>query len=262
MGSAVALLSRATLRIKLTRRPRPIFEALSDWLNTDTFLYESSTYLPTHYLKMLKPLGVSSVDTGPKIYIEKGSEARANSFMQSKNVTKRPIVAISITAGNKIKEWGDDKFSELAEAIVSNFDVSLMWLGGSRDEKRITHFVKTLSKNAEDRSFVVAGADLRDVPALLRHSALYIAVDTGPIHIAHALGVPLVDIVGPVDPGELVPRGPKCLAIFPEASIEPSVFAFKKNGRLEEQKAALDSITVERVFREIDAFIRTNKLFE
>ena len=41
----------------------------------------------------------------------------------------------------------------------------------------------------------------------MRRFSVFIAVDTGPIHVAHALGIPLIDILGPVNDIELTPKG-------------------------------------------------------
>lgn len=84
---------------------------------------------------------------------------------------------------------------------------------------------------------------------------LYIAADTGPIYIAHALKVPLVDIIGPVDPREQPPKDERSIQVVAEG-VEPTSFVLKKVSVPSGGLHALQKISVAQVERAVDALQR------
>ena len=52
-----------------------------------------------------------------------------------------------------------------------------------------------------------AGSDLLTVAAVIQQLDLFVTGDTGPMHLAHAVGTPIVAIFGPSDPKRYAPRG-------------------------------------------------------
>jgi ADP-heptose:LPS heptosyltransferase len=58
-----------------------------------------------------------------------------------------------------------------------------------------------------DRVLDAAGLDLLTVAAVLERLDLFVTGDTGPMHLAHAVGTPIVAVFGPSDPKRYAPRG-------------------------------------------------------
>ncbi len=273
MGTVTMMLGLIPNRVKITREGRSLGEFFSDWLCQFRFLYKDHTYLPKFYLKLLEPLGIFSQDDKKDVFVSDEGERKAEEFVANrKSQIANRTVGISITAGNKIKEWGDDKFAELAKRIVEKYNARIVFIGSKNDEERIKTLIGRLKGSpstllgdykylvpepVEGQPFVpVTNFSLEELPSLMKRLDLYIAVDTGPIYIAEALGVPLVDIIGPVDPNEQPPCGkPHCICVLPKATIKPSSFVFKRSGRAEEHKKALDATSVEMVMDEVDKLI-------
>lgn len=243
-GTLIGIYGLIPRRIKLQKGERSISEALVDRLNTNLFLYKDGTDPISHYLTMLKVLGIESVDTKKDIFISQTGEERVQNDIF--------LVGISISAGNKAKEWGDEKFKELAIRINEKYGAKIVFIGAQSDEARIFNLVQNLDKN---KFLSATNFSLGELPSLIKRLKLYIAVDTGPIHIADALGVPFIDIVGPVDSNELPPKSTHGILVKPPVHIKPSIFAFKKNGPLSAQKKALDAILVEDVLRAVETLL-------
>ncbi|OGF69630.1 hypothetical protein A3H65_04045 [Candidatus Giovannonibacteria bacterium RIFCSPLOWO2_02_FULL_45_14] len=250
LGNIVSLWCFIPNRAKITRRPRPFLEFLTDWLATYKLRYEHHTYLPRYYLRILKPLGINNSDAKSEIFISDSGEKGAEKYFKDKNIyPSDTVVGISITAGNKIKEWGDEKFRKLARKIKAKYNAKIIFIGGVADKNRI-------AKIFSDKNFFEAtDFSLKELPSLIRRLTLYIAVDTGPIYIAHALNVPLVDIIGPVDPSEQPPSDKRSVQVLPAPGIKPSSFVLKKPGRLAEHKMAIESIKVEDVLMAVDKLL-------
>ena len=91
--------------------------------------------------------------------------------------------------------------------------------------------------------------NLEELPSLMNKFSLYIAVDTGPIYIAHALGIPLIDIIGPVDPTEQPPKDNKSIQILPRGDIKPSSFVFKRRGTQQEIVSAIQNTDINDIYQ-------------
>ena len=231
ISSVMAFWGLVPNRAKITRRPRPFSEFLTDWLANHELRYEHHTYLPRRYLDLLKFIGIENPQEIKEVFVSKEGERKAEEFFRKNNLgTSDFLVGISTTAGNKIKEWGDEKFKRLAEALVQKYGAKVILIGS-------------------------ANFSLEELPSLMKRLKLFIAVDTGPIYIAHALKVPLVDIIGPVDPLEQPPKDERSVQVLPPSHIKPTSFVFKKPGRPEEHQKAIQSIKIEDVLAAVEKLL-------
>jgi len=242
-------------RMKITRSNRPPAEIFTDWLCNVKEKYERLSYLPAFYLKMLNNIGVHSSNVQKEVFINKSTKEKIDILFKNKSITSADkLVGISITAGNKIKEWGDEKFIPVAKKIAEEYNAKIVFIGGERDEERVSNLIKELGDS--NRYVSAVGITLEDLPLLMKRFTVFISVDTGPVHIAEALSVPLVDILGPVNDIELTPRGKNVQIVKPSSDIQPTVFAFREAGDLVMMKKALESITPNDV---LNAFYEIEK---
>ncbi len=253
LHNLIAFFSFAPHRIKTIRSERSFIERLTDWWNTRTLLYRDHTYLPAHYMRLLEFLGIHEPEIVKEIFPAPEGAARARAFFEKRGVVPDDfLVGISITAGNKIKEWGDEKFAKIAQKLQEQYRAKIIFVGGSDDIARIQEVISRLYARA---AFPLAGIPLDVLPSFMERFNLFIAVDTGPIYIAHALGIPLIDIVGPVDWREQPPEDEKSVLVKPPPPIQPSSFVFKKPGTPAEHERALASVTVEMVMGAVNALM-------
>jgi predicted lipopolysaccharide heptosyltransferase III len=93
------------------------------------------------------------------------------------------------------KHWGSDKFAAVARHFLhKGFAVALM---GTRRERVVCEEVARLAPGAVD---VAGETTLTELAALVRRSAICVTNDSGPMHLAVALGRPVVSIFGPTEP--------------------------------------------------------------
>jgi heptosyltransferase-1 len=103
-------------------------------------------------------------------------------------------------ASNRRKRWPAENFAALADKIHSQFGASILTTG-SKSEQKVTTAVKAA---ATTPVIDLAGqTSLPELIALLRNARLVVSNDSGPGHIAGALGVPLVMLFGPTNPARL-----------------------------------------------------------
>ena len=267
VGTLVSLYGFIPHRVKLTRRPRPLAEILADCLNTEAVRYEHHTYLPGYYLKMLRSLGIQNPEEVQEVFSTPEGDRKAAEFLRMHSVGEKDLlVGISITANNKIKEWGDEKFAEVTRHLLERYSAKVAILGSKKDEARIDIFLRRFNTNPQmntnPRIFKAVDFSLEELPSFMKRLNLYIAVDTGPIYIAHALKVPLIDIVGPVDPREQPPKDERSIQVLPGnlpvggQGIEPSSFVMKRSGNITSHMQALEAISVSAILLAIDKLLR------
>jgi len=239
-------------RLKITRERRPLAEVFSDWMCGITEKYVTLSYLPIFYLKMLRYLEIYSSEDKKEVFCHLGLEDRVDTFLKSKQVSPEDrILGISLTAGNRIKEWGDEKFELLSREIHKNYGMKIVFIGSPREKKRIDSLLENLGGSGAFLSAV--GFSIEELPNLMKRFSYFISVDTGPMHIAHALGVPLVDILGPVNSIELTPTGRGVVVVKSPSNIPSTIFAFREELSQDLTRKSMDAITVGQV---VEAFHR------
>lgn len=253
-GTLVSVWGRVPKRIKVVREHRPFSERISDWMNTDYVFYADGEHIPTLYLNALEPLHIPFPQQIRKeVFAAKEGERAVEQFLHDRGVAKSDmLVGISVTAGNSIKEWGVDKFAELSRALVARYGMTIIFIGGPGD----TEVCKETNRLSGGKGIVATEFTLEELPALLARLTIFISVDCGPMHMAHAVGTPLIDIIGPVDPSEQAPSDQYSVIVRPPEEIKPTIFAFRSPGDPKETQRALDAISVEDVLRAFETLMQ------
>ncbi len=117
-------------------------------------------------------------------------------------------------AGWRSKQWSNTSFAAVCDALVSQHDIPTV-LNCGPGERGLSEQVLTACTTA--RPIIFCG-DIPALIALLRRARLMIGPDTGPLHLAAALGVPTVGLYGPTDPERNGPYGPAVRSLrWPDA---------------------------------------------
>ncbi len=141
----------------------------------------------------------------------------------------RPLVAIHAGAGAENKQWPAENFAALIDLMTAEADVDSVIIGGP-DEAPVAEAVRDAVRRPERVKVLAGSLALGELPVLLRACALYVGNDSGPKHIAAALGVPTVAIhSGSVDATEWGPLGPAAMALRREMSCSPCYLAFARD---------------------------------
>lgn len=112
---------------------------------------------------------------------------------------RRPLVGVQVGGGRPIKQWPPERFGEVASALSARHDVTIVLTGSESDRALIDDARRLLPVNARVVD-VTDLTDLVDVAAILQQLDVLITGDTGPMHLADAVGVPVVGIFGLTTP--------------------------------------------------------------
>lgn len=119
-----------------------------------------------------------------------------------------------------IKRWYPDRYARLMSILYAELDLVPIMLGGVTDGNVVNEALAKLPPNVQSVNAVGVGT-IGELCGILNECSLVIGGDSGPIHMAAALGVPTVSIFGPSDPRLVAPIGDKHHYLWKEISCSP-----------------------------------------
>lgn len=141
-------------------------------------------------------------------------EEFADQFIKSNNLGSKKIIGISKTGGWESKRYKVNDYIELINKLNEIYDVSFILIWGNEKEKEDCEFIK--SKITKQNAVVIPDSPIRYLGAIIKKCAIVIGNDSGPLHIAVAVGVPTLGIYGPTNPKLQGPYGENNLSVVNE----------------------------------------------
>lgn len=221
------------------------------------FPYHIEAYAPRERLRCLESIGIFSDDTKKHLGFSEDADKKVKQFLSDNdiNVEKDLVVGISPSAGNKIKEWPEKRFVEVASHIAGKYGAKIILIGSEIDREKIDKTIRYISPKFEVLRITNFNVDM--LKAIIAKLSLFIAVDTGPIYIAEAFGVPTIDIVGPVDERVQPPRGFIHRNVLPPERLRAELSILNaRSYDTEEAMRQVLSTTSADVLKEIEALMR------
>lgn len=225
------------------------------WALSHVFAYrkkEGEKHEAEYNFDLLSPLGVE-VPSSPETYVAVSERARKSLAMLLAHLgldQERPWLVLNPSASCPSKMWPAERFGELACRLGQRYNLYVVTIGTFHDRDRTQRVGKILGGRFYDLS---GRLSLGMLAALLEQAALLVSNDSGPVHIAQAVGTPVVSIFGRKDPG-LSPRRWRPLG-------RHSSFVWKDVGctvclahRCQINFLCLDAVSVEDVLEEVERF--------
>ncbi len=134
------------------------------------------------------------------------------------------VVGVAPAARNKMKEVPPALYAEVADRLMEDLGARVVLIGSAADHDAVEG---VLSRMRQRERAIDASGRLRlaELPALLLNLDLFISVDSGPVYMAIALGVPSINIAGPCAMEER-PLGPKTRVIQKDLPCSPCSYTF------------------------------------
>ena len=191
---------------------------------------------------LLKGLGLAVENFDSKLHIPLGDQKYVESFFNElPSPLKKPTIVIHPGTSPKTiyKRWMPDQFAQLADRLIRELKATVIFTWGPGE----TGWVEGIQKEMKEPSILGPETEsLTQLGEVFRYCDLYIGSDTGPMHIASFMGIPLVVIYGPTDPIVNEPFG-KHKKVRKEVGCNPC------RNRSCKELTCLKMITVEDVFK-------------
>ena len=126
-------------------------------------------------------------------------------FLSNANVDEdRPLIAIHPGSPIKLKRWRAERFAAVADWLIAHKDAQILFVG----VKSEVSVVASVQKHMHRESTSVAGkTNLSQLAEILGRCDLFIGNDSGPMHLAAAVGTQTIGLYGPGNPARFGPAG-------------------------------------------------------
>lgn len=153
-----------------------------------------------------------------------------------------PFALVNPSAGWPNKRWPSDRFGRLAAVVRGRLGLKPLVLWGPGEEP----LARAVAYASSGAASVAPRTSISDVIELAREAALVVSGDTGPLHLAAAVGAPIVGIYGPTNPARNGPWSPAdiCLSRFERCGCH-------HERRCRQRGWCLDDVSVEEVFEAV-----------
>ncbi len=156
-------------------------------------------YAPEASLDLVRALGIAPQGLSLTLRVSPEAAARIDVWLEGCGLCERPIVGCLPSGTWPSKTWIPDRFVEAMDALRETADV--VWLWGPGEEG----LARECRARMKGTSTLAPPAGWDDLAALVRRLALLVSNDSGPKHLAVALGIPTVTVFGPTHPGAWQP---------------------------------------------------------
>jgi len=137
--------------------------------------------------------------------IDLDAETRADEFFSASGLKPHDrVVVLNPGAGRPAKRWPPAAFGELARRLTEHgaAKIVVVWGPGERDLAR-----RIVETSASDDAMEAPPTDVQGLLAILRRASVMVSGDSGPLHLAAAVGVPCVGLFGPTSAQRNGPYG-------------------------------------------------------
>jgi heptosyltransferase-2 len=174
-------------------------------------------HLVVTYKQLLEPLGIPISDTPPRLYLSPKEVNDARILLRQQGIPDGALV-VGINPGatyGSAKCWLPERFREVTERLLNEKDVYIVYFG----DIATVPLVKEICTRLSSRVINLSGqTSLRELSSLISQCDVLLTNDSGPMHIADAIGTPIVAlfgstseiVTGPYRSGTLIHKHVEC----------------------------------------------------
>jgi heptosyltransferase-2 len=246
-SAVIALLTGARERIGFNTEGRGA-------LLTKRVTYRHDQHEVQNFLDVLRADNIPIRDDYLEAWLTEDEKAFADKFLKHVGITEsKKVVALHPFTANPPRAWHMDNFVELANLLQAHYAARVVIFGGKRDAAHIEYLKEKISP---EPVMVVGTTTLRESMAILGRCSLLVCNDSGIMHLAAAMQIPLVAMFGPQSPAKFGPWGEKCQVIYKSFPCSPCKQKFfqecEPSYRM--SPACVEAIQVAEVMEEIEKF--------
>lgn len=158
-------------------------------------------------LDLVKLLGAEDTGQGLEFWIQGKDRSSMEKILKQETLLEKrgPRIVLNVGGDALYKRWPDEYCSQLGDLLAKRLSAQVIVVGGEK-ERPVAHRVVEMM---EKRPIDLAGKlSISELAALLESSDLMVTNDTGPMHLAAAVGTPVIALFGPGKPNRYAPYGP------------------------------------------------------
>ena len=194
----------------------------------------TAAHVVDRHLELLAPLGITAGE--PRFNMPRPEESRrsVDAWWKTLALPDAPAV-MNPGAGWTSKLWPTERFAAVARQLGRRHGlVSLVVWGGGSEREAAERIVAA----SEGEAIMAPATSLTELAEVAARARVFLSSDTGPLHLAAAMGTPCVGLFGPVPASRNGPYGSRHITVEPPAGIRP---AWKDRKRDTQSMRAIDA---------------------
>ncbi len=218
---------------------------LSTWLNNELVVAPDKHVIDAN-LRLLAPLGIHSPAVRFNLPEQPLAALAADRTIHELGLQEGYAV-VNPGAGWPSKIWPAERFGEVAAYLGEKWRLPsvVVWAG---DAERAA--AEIIVARSAGRARLAPHTTLAELAAVVRRGQLFIGSDTGPLHLAVAVGVPSIGLFGPMPAERNGPYGPRHIA------IQKAAFEGSSRERRNASSELMEAIGVDDVRQACDTILR------
>jgi lipopolysaccharide heptosyltransferase I len=217
---------------------------LSRWLNNE-FVRSTSAHIIDANLELLRPLGIEKPHVRFDVP-ESDEDCQSCERILGQLGQRGPFALVNVGAGWPSKLWRMDRYASVARHLGRQHDLPTIVVWAGTEEREAAEQVVAES---ESNAVMAPDTSLRELAALCRRASMFIGSDTGPLHLAAAVGTPCVGLYGPMPAERNGPYGSQHIA------LQKATYQGGRHGRRKAPRSLMDAITVDDVCTACDQIL-------
>jgi heptosyltransferase I len=166
---------------------------LSRWFHNE-LVAAGGPHVIDHYLNMLHPLGIESPAVRFDLPERAEDSTRIETFLREAKLDATRFAILNPGAGWPSKIWPAERYGELARYLAESHSIASIAVWGMREESPLAEKIVAASSG---HAVLAPPTSMTELAALCRRAALFVGSDTGPMHLAVAVGTPTISLHGP-----------------------------------------------------------------
>jgi lipopolysaccharide heptosyltransferase I len=192
-------LTKSAIAAWLSGAPRRIGKAgedgreLSRWFHNE-LVAAGGEHVIDHYLEMLLPLGITTPAVHYDLPERPADRLTVEEFLRTSGLVACRFAILNPGAGWPSKIWPAERYGELAQHLARLHNLPSLVVWGGASERPLAERIVAASGG---HGKLAPPTSMTELAAFCRRAALFVASDTGPMHLAVAVGTPTISLHGP-----------------------------------------------------------------
>jgi heptosyltransferase I len=141
------------------------------------------------FLSFARGLGLNVTEPDWQIPVTENAEKFAEKYVDK----DRKVLIISACSSHKLRNWSAERYAELADYAIERHGMQVILSGGPSDIE--VNMAKDIATSMQKKSLNLVGMDtLEQLVGLLAKATVVVSPDSGPVHLANAVGVPVIGL--------------------------------------------------------------------
>lgn len=216
---------RSAVGVWLTRAPLRIGPGPGGGRERSHWFYNVRVPLPAgplhrveRGLALLNALGIETAGAKPVIPASGQDKARVEAFLSASGLEagRFALIHAGTSPFGQYKQWPPERWAEVARRLMAAQGLRAVFTRGPSASEGVA--AGSMAPAAGPQALAAPAFALRELGELCRRCRVFLSVDTGPMHLASAVGAPVVALFGPKDPRVYAPFfGPRAIVEKPLA---------------------------------------------